>query len=139
MSCENGDPLKWEPGVPIFPGKWGPGSPYHRENGDPGPHITRRMGTQGPHFPRNFPNGVPIFPGIFPMGSPIYRENGDRGPHFHGGPQNFMTAGRIKRATKCSHTHTNKTWETAGSYSLLVMDPWPQGYVIYDPCKCVVQ
>ena len=27
VSWENGDPPKWGPGVPIFPGIWGPGSP----------------------------------------------------------------------------------------------------------------
>ena len=42
VSWENGDPPKWGPGVPIFPGVWGPG-----------PHFPGKMGTPGPHFPRS--------------------------------------------------------------------------------------
>ena len=44
VSWENGDPPKWGPGVPIFPGIWGPGSPLSWENGDPGSPFSREYG-----------------------------------------------------------------------------------------------
>ena len=44
VSWENGDPPKWGPGGPIFPGVWGPGSPFSWENGDPGSPFSLEYG-----------------------------------------------------------------------------------------------
>ena len=62
VSWENGDPLKWGPRVPIFPGEWGPGSPSFQENGDLGSPFYREDGD--PIGKIGTPSVAGHFPGI---------------------------------------------------------------------------